>query len=36
MDCKLTTLDGQPADKWTWHCNDEMDPAQAKQANAVP
>ncbi len=30
MDCKLSTRDGEPAVEWTWHGNDEMDPAPGR------
>jgi hypothetical protein len=30
MDCKPTTRNDEPAVKWTWDGNDEMDPAQGR------
>jgi hypothetical protein len=30
MDCILTTPDGEPAVKWTWDGNDEINPAQGR------
>jgi len=32
MDCRLTTRDGEPAVKWTWDGNAEMDAAQGAES----